>query len=238
MMFYGMESQLIPVSEVMALRSRASKAILGHSSCASPFLLLSLLSPCDIEVYLLSQALRAGGQMARAFPNLASNWLQDTATFQDKGSRVVGPAGTLAGMLARNGWCLHLDGTCKGPGHWQLHLPTATSREVCALPDAPHTSLRPSHALSAAGGFLSQAARSSFDPTMVPACTLCGEPDTKAHRIYHCRAVSHVRAPFQQALHWVAMHAPHWVHSLSPSEHSQGSFPAAPSSLTASHPSS
>ena len=41
MMFYGMESQLIPVSEVMALRSRASKAILGHSSCASPFLLLS-----------------------------------------------------------------------------------------------------------------------------------------------------------------------------------------------------
>ena len=85
--FYGMESQAISVSEVSTLRSKAS--ILGHSSCASPFLLLSLLSreACDAEVYLLAQAMRAVGQLARAFPVMAADWIRDASAYEPRSAR-------------------------------------------------------------------------------------------------------------------------------------------------------
>ena len=74
------------------------------------------------------------------------------------------------------------------------------------------------------GGFMSAAARSTWDPLVEATCELCGGLDTKHHRLLHCPAVAQARRPFQELLQWVQSHVPHWLHCPFAVEHEQECF--------------
>ncbi|CAE7736117.1 unnamed protein product, partial [Symbiodinium sp. CCMP2456] len=79
-------------------------------------------------------------------------------------------------------------------------------------------------ARSVVGGFLSRAARASFDPLVEKACPYCGDADTKAHRLLQCPATQSVRQPFQALLNWIGDNNPHWIHAPFPVAHPDEGF--------------
>ena len=70
-----------------------------------------------------------------------------------------------------------------------------------------------------AGGHMSAAARSQWDPLQEPHCPYCGQPDTKMHRVFYCPAFDVIRKTFQPMLDWVCEHAGHWAHAACIQEH-------------------
>ena len=82
----------------------------------------------------------------------------------------------------------------------------------------PHT-LQKTAANCVAGGHMSAAARSQWDPLQEPVCPFCGAVDTKVHRVYHCPVFDNIRIAFRPMLDWVSQHAGHWVHAACIEEH-------------------
>ncbi|CAE6969160.1 ngoBIM [Symbiodinium sp. CCMP2592] len=62
------------------------------------------------------------------------------------------------------------------------------------------------------GAYMSNAARSQWDPLQAPTCSLCGGLDHKAHRILDCPATVELRALYAPLLNWVLAEQPHWIH--------------------------
>ena len=73
-------------------------------------------------------------------------------------------------------------------------------------------------AQAAVGALLSDAAKATWDPLQDPACQLCGQPDTKEHRLLHCPAAAEVRRPFLGLLEQVQQHRRHWLHCPYPAQ--------------------
>ena len=74
------------------------------------------------------------------------------------------------------------------------------------------------------GGYMSRAARATFDPLVEKACPHCGDVDTKAHRLLLCPAMLEVRQPFRALLEWISESAPHWLHAPYPVPHPEEGF--------------
>ena len=69
------------------------------------------------------------------------------------------------------------------------------------------------------GAFMSNAEKSTWSRVIEEFCPLCGQTDTKGHRIFHCPALQHVRGDHQELLDEVARSFPSWVHLLVAEEH-------------------
>ena len=63
-----------------------------------------------------------------------------------------------------------------------------------------------------AGGFMSNAARAKWDRLQDPRCQLCGQVDSKVHRLLECPAADSLRALYQPLLQAICEEAPHWLH--------------------------
>ncbi|CAE7364605.1 ngoBIM, partial [Symbiodinium sp. CCMP2592] len=62
------------------------------------------------------------------------------------------------------------------------------------------------------GGFLSNAAKSTWDPLQSSSCVLCGMVDHKRHRILECPVAAPLRQLYQPLLDWIEQDQPHWFH--------------------------
>ena len=74
------------------------------------------------------------------------------------------------------------------------------------------------------GGFMSNAARSTWDPLQCPSCVLCGMLDHKRHRPLECPATAPLRRLYQPLLSWIETHQPHWLHCPFPVAHEAEDF--------------
>ena len=63
-----------------------------------------------------------------------------------------------------------------------------------------------------AGGFMSNAAKAKWDRLQDPRCVLCGQVDSKVHRLLECPAAASLRELYQPLLQEVTEEAPHWLH--------------------------
>ena len=79
-------------------------------------------------------------------------------------------------------------------------------------------------ARSVCGGYLSPAAKASWDEFESPLCELCGAPSDKHHQLFHCPATATLREEHREVLQWVQRHAPHWAHGAFAVEHAQEPF--------------
>ena len=79
-------------------------------------------------------------------------------------------------------------------------------------------------AQSIVGGFMSNAARATWDPLQTAQCSLCGRPDSKHHRLYQCPAADPLRHLYQPLLSWITAEMPHWTHCPFPVEHASEAF--------------
>ena len=50
------------------------------------------------------------------------------------------------------------------------------------------------------GGFSTEVAKSRWDPEVDGACPLCGDRDSRTHRLLHCPATEHVRSPWRSLI--------------------------------------
>ena len=69
------------------------------------------------------------------------------------------------------------------------------------------------------GAFMSQAERKTWSTDTSEVCCLCGEKDTKAHRLFECEPLACIREPFLEVLREVRRFRPWWVHMLAASEY-------------------
>ena len=69
------------------------------------------------------------------------------------------------------------------------------------------------------GAFMSNAEKSTWSRVVEEHCPLCGQRDTKGHRIFDCPALQHVRNDHTDLLAEVARSFPSWVHLLAADEH-------------------
>ena len=63
-----------------------------------------------------------------------------------------------------------------------------------------------------AGGFSSGASKHLWDESVPEQCPLCGQLDTKEHRILQCPATQQVRDRWEPYVSYAVRHFPHWVH--------------------------
>ena len=68
------------------------------------------------------------------------------------------------------------------------------------------------------GAFLSNAEKSTWSRIITAECELCGQMDTKHHRLYTCPALADVRAEHQEILEEVSNLYPWWTHMLAAQE--------------------
>ena len=122
--FYGMEGRVLNDAETSALRGLASKAIVGSSHSANPYLALSALTRrvMDPELYQICQTLMALHRMLFLDRQQGNQWLHMAIEFQGTTRRPIGPATSLAKLLDRHDWTLYQDGTARGPGNAFLDL--------------------------------------------------------------------------------------------------------------------
>ncbi|CAE7944911.1 unnamed protein product, partial [Symbiodinium sp. KB8] len=62
------------------------------------------------------------------------------------------------------------------------------------------------------GGYMSGAEKQTWSRSDTEYCELCGEVDTKGHRIFRCTALQSKRVPHQDCLAKVKQQHEHWVH--------------------------
>ena len=74
------------------------------------------------------------------------------------------------------------------------------------------------------GAFMSNSEKATWSRVVTEQCTLCGELDTKAHRLYSCPALAPVRVPHQDTLDLVQRYFPWWTHLLVACEHFRNRF--------------
>ena len=79
-------------------------------------------------------------------------------------------------------------------------------------------------AQSAVGGFMSNAARATWDPLQCPRCELCGQLDDKHHRLLTCPIAAPLRRFYQPLLDWILSEQPHWLHCPFPTAHDDERF--------------
>ena len=75
-----------------------------------------------------------------------------------------------------------------------------------------------------AGGYMSAAARATWDSLQEAACEFCGAKDTKYHRLLECPSLAQVRQPFKPLLEWMESEMPSWIHSPFACEHDSEAF--------------
>ena len=63
-----------------------------------------------------------------------------------------------------------------------------------------------------AGGYMSGSEKDSWSREHYAACPLCGQRDTKAHRIFECPVLANARAGHEPLLSQVLQQCPHWPH--------------------------
>ena len=68
------------------------------------------------------------------------------------------------------------------------------------------------------GAFLSNAEKSTWSRIVGPECPLCGDLDTKHHRLYQCRAHEDVRAEHEEIVQSAQQQFPWWPHLLAATE--------------------
>ena len=74
------------------------------------------------------------------------------------------------------------------------------------------------------GGFMSQAEKHSWNAEVSAECPLCGETDTKYHRLYECMPLATAREPYHDLLQAVKRHRPWWPHMFMASEHADAAM--------------
>ena len=62
------------------------------------------------------------------------------------------------------------------------------------------------------GAFMSGAAKAKWDRLQDPTCSLCGQVDSKMHRLLECPVAANLRALYQPVLAFVEDEMPHWLH--------------------------
>ena len=62
------------------------------------------------------------------------------------------------------------------------------------------------------GAFMSGAAKAKWDRLQAPTCDLCGQVDSKTHRLLECPVAANLRALYQPVLEFVVDEMPHWLH--------------------------
>ncbi|CAE7258026.1 unnamed protein product, partial [Symbiodinium microadriaticum] len=102
---------------------------------------------------------------------------------------------------------------------------------ACPAPDIFHRTLKSFPAglqvhlaQSAVGGFMSNAARATWDPLQSPQCELCGGIDDKHHRLLECPVAQPLRRFYQPLLDWIIREQPHWLHCPFPTANPEESF--------------
>ena len=98
--------------------------------------------------------------------------------------------------------------------------PDICHRILARFPDGLQVHL----AQSAVGGFMSNAARATWDPLQCPQCDLCGMLDSKHHRLLECPIATPLRRLYQPLLNWVLAEQPHWLHCPFPTAHEDEGF--------------
>ncbi|CAE7199195.1 unnamed protein product [Symbiodinium sp. CCMP2592] len=63
-----------------------------------------------------------------------------------------------------------------------------------------------------AGGYMSGTEKQTWSRTDCASCPLCGQEDTKAHRIFHCPALAAARNEHCEVLQQVQQQCPYWTH--------------------------
>ena len=102
----------------------------------------------------------------------------------------------------------------------EVPCPLTTSRVLGGFKSAQQRLL----ARSVCGGYLSPAAKASWDDLESPLCELCGAPSDKHHQLFHCPATASLRRAHHDVLTWVQKHAPHWAHGASAVAHEEEPF--------------
>ena len=89
-------------------------------------------------------------------------------------------------------------------------------------------SFRPVHqkvlARSICDGYMSPAAKASWDSLESPTCELCHQVADKWHQLFACPATAALRAQYQATLGWVVAHSPHWAHGAFATENDKEPF--------------
>ena len=74
------------------------------------------------------------------------------------------------------------------------------------------------------GAFMSGAEKSTWSSQVSQECQLCGELDTKHHRLYTCQALATVREAHLDILEVSEREFPHWTHLLVGTQHPDASL--------------
>ena len=130
--FFGSEGHAVGLRKLAALRTSATKALVGGHHHANPFLAMELLSVQlqDPEVFLLVSALRTLRRALRHHPALGWSIVHIAAAADGSPYRVSGPATALSALLQRNHWTLHPQAFLSGPGNFRLNLQACSGKDI------------------------------------------------------------------------------------------------------------
>ncbi|CAE7020860.1 unnamed protein product [Symbiodinium sp. KB8] len=222
-----------------------ARIALGRGAChaggsprsfASLGLALSAVTPVvdDPAVFILSQAICALQRQLKVNTELGEWWLARTVNaLTEARILAIGPATVLAKLLQQADWTLGPDGLARGPGHTWFSLRHTPARAVrAAIRQAWREQVLQKFdagaqvylARTVVGALLSGAAKATWDPLQSSACPLCGEVDTKHHRLLYCPATAQARKPFQELLDVIAQEQPEWFHCPYPGSHASEPF--------------
>ena len=97
--------------------------------------------------------------------------------------------------------------TRKGVGDYHVDFKLA-AKLLSTMEDADQHLLK----LNVVGGFQTQQQKALWDENVISACLLCGEPDTREHRLLSCKDTLHVRAQHTEACRILLDYRPEWCY--------------------------
>lgn len=97
--------------------------------------------------------------------------------------------------------------TRKGVGDYYVDFKLAV-KLLSTMEDSDQHLLK----LNVVGGFQTQQQKALWDENVISACLLCGEPDTREHRLLSCKDTLHVRAQHAEACRILSEYRPEWCY--------------------------
>ena len=97
--------------------------------------------------------------------------------------------------------------TRKGVGDYYVDFKLAV-KLLSTMEDSDQHLLK----LNVVGGFQTQQQKALWDENVISVCLLCGEPDTREHRLLSCKDTLHVRAQHAEACRILSEYRPEWCY--------------------------
>ena len=235
---YGIEMNYIPESTWSKLRTSTAGALNRNSAGANPYLACCFHStPVDPQLKAIIKTLMYWRRFFRLFPGLRGPFLSNMLEQRNAGPaanlakslRVIGGESLPAGdIVFSNG--LKINWTeCSASFlkkifkmYWTKHIATRIQHrkdfdvdscdEFNMCNNIKHFSERQKAILIAyfCGAAFTADITSKYSGSEDNACKHCGRPDSRVHRLIHCRKLADTRYPDQDVIHWVKTKSDAW----------------------------